>query len=53
MQNKSNAYFTFSQVFSVFTELTYFVIIYLMVPDVLMWYEEYKGETKPQEPMAE
>merc|ERR1719203_974427 len=28
------------------------IIIYLMVPDAMMWYEEYRGETKPPgEPM--
>ena len=35
------------QVFSVFVEVFYGIILYLMVPDVIMWYEEYKGDTKP------
>jgi len=38
-------------VFAVLTEITYFIIIYLMIPDLLMWYEEYQGGTKPQEPI--
>ena len=35
------------QIFSVCIELTYLGIMYLMYPDAMMWYEEYKGETKP------
>ena len=35
------------QVFAVFVEVFYGIILYLMVPDVIMWYEEYKGDTKP------
>ena len=40
------------QVFAVIIDVTYFIIIYLMVPDAMMWYEEYNGHTKPPgEPM--
>ena len=46
------SFFIDYQVFAVIIDVTYFIIIYLMVPDAMMWYEEYNGHTKPPgEPM--